>query len=64
MSDEQNWTTEIKQTETQYESLYRSFQEYCREFEAQKVKRENLQSKSKSDRRDRISLLPKGYATS
>ena len=43
--------------ETQYEGLYRSFQEYHREFEVQKVKRGNLESKSKMDRRDRISLM-------
>ena len=60
-SEEHNWTieyltTEFRQMETQYEGLYRSFQEYLREFEVQKIKREDLDSKSKRDRRDRISL--------
>ena len=50
-------TTEFEQMETQYEGLYRNFQEYLREFEVQKLKRENLESKSKMDRRDRIFLM-------
>ena len=55
-SEEQNWTmehliTEFEQMEAQYEGLYRDFQEWLREFDVQKLKRENLETKSRKDRK-------------
>ena len=60
--EEQNWTmtdlsTEFEQMDAQYEGLYRYFQDWLREFNIQKLKRENLETKSRTDRRDRASLM-------
>ena len=61
-TEEQGWTMteltmEFEQLDALYESLYRGFQEWLREFDVQKLKRENLETKSRTDRRDRASLM-------
>ena len=61
-TEEQGWTVtepaaEFEQLDALYESLYRGFQEWLREFDVWKLKRENLETKSRTDRRDRASLM-------
>ena len=59
---DKGWTmtelaAELEQLDTLCESLYRGFQEWLREYNVQKLKRENLEAKSKTDRRDRASFM-------
>ena len=50
-------STEFEKMDAQYEDLYRVFQEWLREFDVQKLKRENLETKSRADRIDRASVI-------